>query len=920
MLEAEVVDDETYEPSVAAPASMSSAPRLAQPQLTDFELVDPHRPQWDDSKAILFQLELPDDLGKLMLACDPFARLCKPSVLSETGRVASLTGPGTGIPTDALDSIKCDPVTQHCTPAAIANALSRSQQAAALSRSLLLEAPQRDASDDAMLPTLPAEAPRDGAVRPPLPADWLSQAERSPPSPAPVLSSRENLLVAALSTLALIGLTWWLFLCQRRRRDGGTRVGQRLVVYEDKVLGQGSHGTVVLEGRMLDGRTGRRKVAAKRMLRSHAEQAQREVRALIKLDDHPNVLRYYLQETHGPFVYLALELAAMTLQQWLERTYQVEAAADEGSGGTIVAAARGLQLVQQTACGVAHLHARGICHADIKPSNVMLASDGAAKLADFGLSTMLSGAALPHSMTSSSSLTSAMWPGLGSRGFTPPERLRPLLHPHEAPPAAAAASDGAEAPHPGAHDIFSLGCVCHLVLCGEHPYKASPLEMDLRIAEHKPPSLLPPSSRGDPRVVGRQAELHQLLGGMLAAEPAARPTADSVLRHPLFWSANARLQLLLKLSDALEASADSSATGGALEAEAAAEGLLPWQSRVPEALLTEAARRRSYDVASARALLRLVRNAWHHRDDLPKAVRAELPRTATSFVRFWGERFPALMVVAWRRGAALGLPAATGRVQGEWEEDDEMESGGLEEEDGEEGEEEGGPEAAARATDDGGDEAGSKKGGGGASHAPVGSAVPERFAQPHQSTELCRSLYCGGGGGGGGGGDGSGGGDGGGDGGGGEVETGCHGARCAFAHAVTDLKATRRRRNPTASHVADQMALWLLRCSPDGVEEASDAGTEGIEVRDAAGAAGLSGKAFADLYKKYCAFARHEQPPHWRPVLLMMQKHRLVEGLDPKAKVLDGWRAGPLLAPHWPRVCQPVVEVENKADNAVVAE
>ena len=140
MLEAEVhelVDDD--EPSVAARLAPSSAPRLAQPQaLTDFELVDPHRPQWDDTKAILFQLELPDDLGKLMLACDPFARLCKPSVLSETGRVASLTGPGTGIPTDALDSIKCDPVTQHCTPAAIANALSRSQQAAALSRSLLL--------------------------------------------------------------------------------------------------------------------------------------------------------------------------------------------------------------------------------------------------------------------------------------------------------------------------------------------------------------------------------------------------------------------------------------------------------------------------------------------------------------------------------------------------------------------------------------------------------------------------------------------------------------------------------------------------------------------------------------------------------------------------------------------------------------
>ena len=56
-----------------------------------------------------------------------------------------------------------------------------------------------------------------------------------------------------------------------------------------------------------------------------------------------------------------------------------------------------------------------------------------------------------------------------------------------------------------------------------------------------------------------------------------------------------------------------------------------------------------------------------------------------------------------------------------------------------------------------------------------------------------------------------------------------------------------------------------------------------------------SADAFKELYKRYCAHARHTAPPHWRPVLLMMQRHRLVEGLVPKAKSLDGWRPGPLL-------------------------
>jgi len=105
------------------------------------------------------------------------------------------------------------------------------------------------------------------------------------------------------------------------------------------VLGTGSHGTVVLAGRL-----GRRRVAVKRMLRSLGEHAAREVRALVACDAHPNVLRFYLREARGPiipalapalapaparispqhspnpnqvrgpFVYLALELAHMTLQ------------------------------------------------------------------------------------------------------------------------------------------------------------------------------------------------------------------------------------------------------------------------------------------------------------------------------------------------------------------------------------------------------------------------------------------------------------------------------------------------------------------------------------------------------------------------------------------------------------------------------
>ena len=63
------------------------------------------------------------------------------------------------------------------------------------------------------------------------------------------------------------------------------------------MLGTGSHGTVVLAGRL-----GRRRVAVKRMLRSLGEHAAREVRALVACDAHPNVLRFYLREACGPIV------------------------------------------------------------------------------------------------------------------------------------------------------------------------------------------------------------------------------------------------------------------------------------------------------------------------------------------------------------------------------------------------------------------------------------------------------------------------------------------------------------------------------------------------------------------------------------------------------------------------------------------
>jgi hypothetical protein len=128
-----------------------------------------------------------------------------------------------------------------------------------------------------------------------------------------------------------------------------------IAIDADKVLGYGGHGTVVYAG-SLSGR----KVAVKRMLATYAEHAEREIKLLIQSDGHPNLIRYFLKEQSGEFVYLALELCDMSLHDALSQKMRA------GRGGVQSA-------LVQIATGVAHLHALRIVHRDLKPQNILLA-------------------------------------------------------------------------------------------------------------------------------------------------------------------------------------------------------------------------------------------------------------------------------------------------------------------------------------------------------------------------------------------------------------------------------------------------------------------------------------------------------------------------------------------------------------------
>ncbi|EED82822.1 predicted protein, partial [Postia placenta Mad-698-R] len=117
-------------------------------------------------------------------------------------------------------------------------------------------------------------------------------------------------------------------------------------------------GTVVFKG-SLQGRA----VAVKRLLQDFVTLASREVNILQESDDHPNVIRYYYQESQSNFLYIALELCPASLADIIERP--------DGHRDIVIAFDPKRALRQITA-GLRHLHALKIVHRDIKPQNILI--------------------------------------------------------------------------------------------------------------------------------------------------------------------------------------------------------------------------------------------------------------------------------------------------------------------------------------------------------------------------------------------------------------------------------------------------------------------------------------------------------------------------------------------------------------------
>ncbi|XP_045076998.1 serine/threonine-protein kinase/endoribonuclease IRE1-like [Coregonus clupeaformis] len=386
----------------------------------------------------------------------------------------------------------------------------------------------------------------------------------------------------------------------------------KITYYTNNDLGKGADG-IVFRGFFLCDDANKRPAAVKRIELAKQSYADREVVLLLTLDYNPHVVRYFCTEKDKQFLYIAIEQCAASLDKCFTKENPFDL--------------RGLKpvtLLEQTMIGLKHLHSHNIVHRDVKPHNILLKKDSDSfmvKISDFGMSKQLADDRQSYSMRSGA---------LGTIGWNAPEVL-----------------DESRKGNPtSAVDIFSAGCVFYYVLTGgKHPF-GEPNRRAGNIED------------GKYNLDGLQKDKHEdimaehLIKYMVTKEPKRRPSAESVLEHPFFWSPEKQLQFFQDVSDWIDAQLQLKQLNKAIidQLESEAEKVVKgnWMKHITEDLRKNLEKRKgACKGGSVERLLRAIRNKSNHYDEIP-----DLHKTFGSFpegfVSYFTSRFPHLLLHTYR--------------------------------------------------------------------------------------------------------------------------------------------------------------------------------------------------------------------------------------------------------------------------------
>lgn len=264
--------------------------------------------------------------------------------------------------------------------------------------------------------------------------------------------------------------------------DQATLSSNPLVQY--RLLHETGRGAMSVVWEAVDARDGRR-VAIKTLVApgaltlgdraAWAARMEREARAVARLS-HPNIVTTFEVGRKNGQPYLVMEfLVGETLRHRLR-------------AGPLPPA-ESARLLAQMAAGLDAVHAAGVLHRDIKPTNFMLTPGGAVKLMDFGLARQGDDAQVTQADMM-----------VGSPSYMAPEQIN---------------GD----PLGPAGDVWALGVILHEMLSGRAPFGGDRISVVLeQVTTADPPALpgLPPAAQA-------------VLRRALAKDPAGRyPSAGAL--------------------------------------------------------------------------------------------------------------------------------------------------------------------------------------------------------------------------------------------------------------------------------------------------------------------------------------------------------------------------------------------------------
>ncbi|MEU6041791.1 serine/threonine-protein kinase [Actinomadura sp. NPDC047616] len=215
---------------------------------------------------------------------------------------------------------------------------------------------------------------------------------------------------------------------------------------------------------------------------------EREAVAAAQIN-HPNVVALYDRGVHDGLRFMVMErVKGATL-------------ADHVRGGEAMEAARALDIALEICAALVAAHKAKVVHYDIKPSNVMLTSDGRVKVVDFGI------AGFSHAHTFTVAPTTMLSPA-GTASYGAPEQFLDQRGDERS-------------------DLYALGGVLFALLAGEPPFTGA---NDLSVIRRKLDGEAPRLTALRPGVPPLLADL---VSELLQRDPDRRPQSAQAVHERL---------------------------------------------------------------------------------------------------------------------------------------------------------------------------------------------------------------------------------------------------------------------------------------------------------------------------------------------------------------------------------------------------